>query len=105
GRWAVCGRRRPRDHVPRPAGVTFEALRARSEAAGHEVLYADLTSRQAVTAGIHVVRVIVPGTVGAAPASCPYFGGRRVMDQAVSLGWRSTPCADRRLNTFPMPHA
>ena len=86
-------------------GDPFETLCARAEAAGHEVLSADLTTPRARAAGMHVVRVIVPGMLGSAPACCPYFGGRRVQDQGVTLGWRRTPLAPEQLNTFPMPHA
>ncbi|MFE2971033.1 YcaO-like family protein [Streptomyces sp. NPDC059340] len=91
--------------VPRVPGGTLGTLRARGEAAGHEVLYADLTTRQARAAGMRVVRVIVPGMIGTAPACCPYFGGRRVRDQGVTLGWRRTPLTVEQMNTFPMPHA
>ncbi|MET9970472.1 YcaO-like family protein, partial [Streptomyces sp. NPDC006356] len=91
--------------VPRVPGGTFETLRTRGEAAGHEVLYADLTTQQARAAGMRVVRVIVPGMVGTAPACCPYFGRRRIQDQGVALGWHRTPLAAERLNTFPIPHA
>ncbi|MGW0827968.1 YcaO-like family protein [Streptomyces sp. NPDC002845] len=103
--WIGRGPRGSWTQVPRVPGGTFETLRAGGEAAGHEVLYADLTTRQARTAGMRVVRVIVPGLIGTAPACCPYFGGRRIQDQGVTLGWRRTPLAVERLNTFPMPHS
>ncbi|MFF8026170.1 YcaO-like family protein [Streptomyces sp. NPDC007896] len=103
--WIGRGPRGSWTQVPRVPGGTFGTLRARGEAAGHEVLYADLTTRQARAAGMRVVRVIVPGMIGTAPACCPYFGGRRVRDQGVTLGWRRTPLTVEQLNTFPMPHA
>lgn len=104
-KWIGSGPEGSWTQVPRPPGATFETLCARAEAAGHEVLYADLTTRHARAVGMHVVRVVVPGTIGAAPAFCPYFGGRRIQEQAVNLGWRRTPPAAERFNTFPMPHA
>jgi ribosomal protein S12 methylthiotransferase accessory factor len=91
--------------VPRVPGDTLETLRVRGQAAGHDVLYADLTTPQARAAGMRVVRVIVPGMIGTAPACCPYFGGHRVRNQGVALGWRRTPLPEEQLNTFPMPHA
>ncbi|MEU0411601.1 YcaO-like family protein [Streptomyces griseorubiginosus] len=104
-RWIGRGPLGSWDEVSPVPGDTLEVLCARGAAVGHEVLHADLTPPRAAAAGMHVVRVIVPGLVGTAPASFPYFGGRRIQDQGVTFGWRRTPLAPERLNTFPVPHA
>ncbi|MBT2526284.1 YcaO-like family protein [Streptomyces sp. ISL-99] len=92
------------DSSPSPS-PSLSTLQARIEAAGHEVLYVDLTTPEAEAAGMKVVRVIVPGTVGTAPAAYPALGGRRIQDAAVHLGWRETPLPEHQLNTFPIPHS
>ncbi|MGW6864605.1 YcaO-like family protein [Streptomyces sp. NPDC054901] len=85
----------------RDAGGLVERVRA----TGREVLVVPLSTRAEAEAGMHVVRVVVPGTVGATPAAYLPLGGDRLRDAAVRLGWRSTPLAEEELNTFPMPHS
>ncbi|MEV3859224.1 YcaO-like family protein [Streptomyces sp. NPDC050095] len=87
---------------PGPRGP--EALIAAADAAGFEVIDVDLTSPEAAAAGLHVHRVIVPGTVQAAPAAYPMWGPPRVREAPVRLGWRETPLVEGELNGFPMPH-
>ncbi|WP_407319890.1 YcaO-like family protein [Isoptericola halotolerans] len=84
---------------------TPAAYQAALEAAGHEVVVVDITSPDVASTGMRVVRAIVPGTVGNAPAAFPFLGGRRVQDLAVELGWRTTALAESELNVFPVPHA
>ncbi|MEU6056347.1 YcaO-like family protein [Streptomyces xanthochromogenes] len=91
--------------VPVLADRSADTLRARVEAAGREVIAVDLTTPRARAAGLHVLRVVVPGTVGAAPAAYPARGGRRLTDTPVRLGWRARPQAEDRLNSFPIPHS
>ncbi|WP_156759100.1 YcaO-like family protein [Microbacterium karelineae] len=91
--------------APRLVQRTPDAYRARLEAAGHEVIVVDITSPDVASTGMAVVRAIVPGTVGNAPAAFPFLGGRRVQDLAVELGWRETALAEDELNHFPVPHA
>ncbi|MGW7427440.1 YcaO-like family protein [Streptomyces sp. NPDC054813] len=88
--------------LPRRAA---DVLTARVADAGHEVLSVDLTTPEAAAAGMFVVRVIVPGLVGAAPAAYPALGGRRMREVAVRLGWRAHAWEEESLNTFPMPHS
>ncbi|MFE6229055.1 YcaO-like family protein [Streptomyces sp. NPDC057854] len=99
--WAAAGPPGRWDDLPAAPG----GPRERIEAAGHEVLYVDLTTPEAEALGMKVVRVIVPGTVGNAPAAYLALGGRRVQDAAVERGWRRTALPEDRLNTFPMPHS
>lgn len=82
-----------------------EGYRAAIEAAGHEVIVVDITSADVASTGMSAVRVIVPGTVGNAPAAFPFLGNGRVQDLAVELGWRTTRLAETELNYFPLPHA
>jgi len=91
--------------LPRLPERSFDVLRGRVEAAGFEVLYADLTRPPAAAAGMHAVRVVVPGLVGTAPAAYPYLGLDRVRAQATALGWRDAPLPEEALNTFPAPHS
>lgn len=84
---------------------TPDAYRAALEGAGHEVIVVDITSPDIASTGMAVVRAIVPGTVGNAPAAFPFLGGQRVQDLGVELGWRRTPLSEAELNHFPIPHA
>ncbi|MDZ8162011.1 YcaO-like family protein [Microbacterium aquimaris] len=91
--------------APRLESRTPDAYRRALEAAGHEVIVVDITSPDIASTGMAVVRAIVPGTVGNAPAAFPFLGGGRVQDLAVELGWRTRPLAEDELNHFPIPHA
>jgi ribosomal protein S12 methylthiotransferase accessory factor len=75
------------------------------ENVGHELIVVDLTTADVASTGLRVVRVIVPGTVGNAPAAFPFLGRRRVQDLPVELGWRERALDEKALNYFPMPHA
>ncbi|WP_136519931.1 YcaO-like family protein [Cellulomonas telluris] len=89
-------------HLPDRSAATY---RAAVEEQGLEVVVVDLTTPDVASTGMRVVRVLVPGTVGNAPAAFPFLGRRRVQDLAVELGWREEPLAEHELLTFPMPHA
>lgn len=91
--------------VPSVPERSVDAYRQRVEALGLEVIVVDITSPDVASAGLRVVRVIVPGTVGNAPAAFPFLGRGRVQDLAVELGWRATPLPEQELNYFPLPHA
>ena len=91
--------------VPTVGERTVDAYRQRVEALGLEVIVVDITSPDVASTGLRVVRVIVPGTVGNAPAAFPFLGLGRVQELAVELGWRSTPLPEADLNYFPLPHA
>lgn len=91
--------------LPRLSERTPAAYQTALEAAGHEVIIVDITSPDIASIGMAVVRAIVPGTVGNAPAAFPFLGRGRVQDLAVELGWRTERLAERDLNYFPIPHA
>ncbi|MGP3533615.1 YcaO-like family protein [Microbacterium sp. RD1] len=91
--------------LPRLSERTPAAYQGALEAAGHEVIVVDITSPDIASTGMAVVRAIVPGTVGNAPAAFPFLGRGRVQDLAVELGWRTERLAERNLNYFPVPHA
>ncbi|MFC8190287.1 YcaO-like family protein [Cellulomonas sp. NPDC057328] len=93
------------EDLPRLPDRSAATYRAAVEAAGLEVVVVDLTTPDVASTGMRVVRVLVPGTVGNAPAAFPFLGRRRVQDLAVELGWRETPLAEHELLTFPLPHA
>ncbi|MCA9863720.1 MAG: hypothetical protein KC432_11890, partial [Thermomicrobiales bacterium] len=65
----------------------------------------DITTPDIASAGLRVVRVIAPGTVGNAPAAFPFLGRDRVRRIPVELGWRETALDEDELNYFPLPHA
>ena len=80
-------------------------LRGRVEAAGHEVICVDVTTRDVAALGLHVRRMLVPGLVANFPAAFPQWGRERIQRAGVDLGWREQPCAEADLNVFPLPHA
>ncbi|HEY9327085.1 MAG TPA: YcaO-like family protein [Streptomyces sp.] len=84
---------------------SLEATRHSVEASGYEVISVDVTTRDIAAAGLHCVRVLVPGLVSNFPAAYPLWGSRRVQDAAVHLGWRASPLDVADLNTFPLAHA
>jgi ribosomal protein S12 methylthiotransferase accessory factor len=88
--------------LPRRSAATY---RKAVEDAGREVIVVDLTTRDVASTGMSVVRVLVPGTIGNAPAAFPFLGRRRVQELAVELGWRDSALGEDALNYFPLPHA
>ncbi|MCB7135622.1 YcaO-like family protein [Cellulosimicrobium marinum] len=97
--------RRTLDDVPSLPARSLEHYLDRVHALGHEVVVVDITSADVAATGLRVVRVVVPGTVGNAPAAFPFLGKGRVQDLAVELGWRERALAEDELNVFPLPHA
>ncbi|WP_415944134.1 YcaO-like family protein [Streptomyces sp. 067-1] len=91
--------------VPSLPGSDLDTLVDRVRACGREVITVDLTTPEATTAGAHAVRVVVPGTVGAAPAAYLARGGGRLREAGARLGWRARALGEKELNTFPMPHS
>ncbi|KUN25084.1 hypothetical protein AQJ23_17075 [Streptomyces antibioticus] len=79
---------------PEPAAPTLDALVSRIGAAGHQVVAVDVTTPDVRAAGLHVVRVVVPGLYSNTAAGLPFLGGTRL---AAAL--RRTP---RRV--LPLPH-
>jgi ribosomal protein S12 methylthiotransferase accessory factor len=73
--------------------------------AGTEPIVVDITTPDIASAGLRVVRVIAPGTVGNGPAAFPFLGRDRVRQIPVELGWRDSPRDEAALNYFPLPHA
>ncbi|HEU5128215.1 MAG TPA: YcaO-like family protein [Glycomyces sp.] len=96
---------RPLDRTPPLPERTVDAYRAAVEARGQEVIVVDLTTPDIASTGMAAVRVIVPGTIGNAPAAFPFLGGGVLQNLAVDLGWRERPMEESELNHFPIPHA
>ncbi len=84
---------------------TLADYQAAVEGAGYEVIAVDLTTADVASTGMAVVRVIVPGTVGNAPAAFPFLGKGRVPHLAHALGWTESVLEEEELNMFPLPHA
>jgi len=91
--------------VPRLAERSRVAMIAALERGGVEPIVVDITTPDVASAGLSVVRVIAPGTIGNAPAAFPFLGGARVQQIAVDLGWREEPLPESQVNLFPLPHA
>ena len=87
-------------HLPDRSVATYQQ---RIEKQGYEIFYTDVTTPDVRACGLHAVRVIIPGLAPNFPAAFPTFGGRRLQQQAVQLGWRSTPLEENELNRFPLP--
>ncbi|MFC4068958.1 YcaO-like family protein [Actinoplanes subglobosus] len=66
----------------------------RIAATGHRALTADVTTADVRAAGLHVVRVLVPGYYTNAPAGLPLLGGTRLPAQL----------AGRAPRLLPLPH-
>ncbi|MFJ4783720.1 YcaO-like family protein [Streptomyces sp. NPDC088794] len=79
---------------PEPAAVSLDALVSRIGTAGHQVVAVDVTTPDVRAAGLHVVRVVVPGLYSNTAAGLPFLGGTRL---AAALGE-----APRRV--LPLPH-
>lgn len=88
------------DHSP---GRTLDDALARFRDAGLRALSVDVTTDDVAAAGLRVVRVIAPGAYSNSPPAFPLFGGRRLRDVPVALGWRSAPLPDSALVRTPIP--
>jgi ribosomal protein S12 methylthiotransferase accessory factor len=74
-------------------------------ASGLRAVAVDVTTSDVAAAGLHVVRVVVPGLYGNAPAAFPYRGGQRLYRVPVEQGWVSGPLTEDRLVRDPVPLA
>ncbi|OLZ56503.1 hypothetical protein BS329_02445 [Amycolatopsis coloradensis] len=81
----------------------LKAYQDRVEARGFEVVGVDLTTCDVAAAGFHVAHTLVPGLVSPFPAGLPSWGGGRIANAAVTLGWRARRLAERDLNVIPLP--
>lgn len=72
---------------------------------GMRIITVDITSRDVASCGLHVIRTLIPGTIGNTPAAFPYLGRNMVAEEAVRLGWVDLPKSEGDMNRFPMPHA
>lgn len=76
------------------AADTLAALSARLRAKGHQVVVVDVTTPDVRAAGLHVVRVLVPGLYSNTAAGMPFLGGDRL---SAALG-------DSLRRELPLPH-
>ncbi|MGE3288924.1 MAG: YcaO-like family protein [Pseudonocardia sp.] len=68
----------PPDIPTAPGLPAVGSLRRHLADRGHRVLVVDLTTPDVAAAGLHVVRVLVPGLYPNAPAAVPFLGGERL---------------------------
>ncbi len=66
---------------------------------GHRAIAVDLTTSDVARAGLHVVRVLVPGLYPNAPAAFPFLGGQRLYRPPGS----DRPLAESELVRVPIP--
>lgn len=97
------------DAIPPVEAPTSHTARAayleRLRAVGLRVVAVDLTTPDVARAGLHVVRVVVPGLVGNGPPAYPLRGGRRLYDVPVSMGWSTALLTEDDLVCQPLPLA
>ncbi|MGF1662351.1 MAG: YcaO-like family protein [Kineosporiaceae bacterium] len=72
---------------------------------GLRAVSVDLTTPDVAAAGLHVVRVLVPGLVQNAPAAFPVLGGARLYTEPVARGWVAGPLTEGDLVRDPLPFA
>lgn len=92
------------DQVP-PVPDPPETYLQRLGSAGLRAVSVDVTTPDVQAAGLHVVRVLVPGLLGNAPAAYPYRGGTRLYDVPAHLGWSPVSLTEDQLVTTPLPLA
>ncbi|WP_181783561.1 YcaO-like family protein, partial [Pseudonocardia pini] len=72
-------------------------------AAGLPAYAVDLTTPDVRAAGLSVVRVVVPGLYGNAPAAFPHLGGDRLHRVPAEQGWIAAPTTEDTLYPYPIP--
>lgn len=77
----------------------------RLERCGLRAFSVALTTPDVRSAGLSVVRVIVPGLYSNAPPAFPLLGGRRLYEEPAALGWVPAPLAEEELVRVPPPFA
>jgi ribosomal protein S12 methylthiotransferase accessory factor len=73
-------------------------------AEGFEPVSVDLTTSDVASAGLAVVRVVVPGLVPNGPAAFPFLGSPRIREEPARLGLLPEPIGERDLVLAPLPH-
>lgn len=76
----------------------------RLEAEGLTAYSVDVTTPDVESVGLSVVRVVVPGLYGNAPAAFPMLGGRRLYEDPVRLGLLERAPSEEELVMAPIPH-
>lgn len=71
---------------------------------GFSVISVDLTTPDVQMAGLHAVRVIVPGLYPNGPAAFPFLGGKRLYEEPATYGWLPAPLDEEKIIRIPMPH-
>jgi ribosomal protein S12 methylthiotransferase accessory factor len=97
--------RRPRHAQERDAANLATDYTAHLTDHGFQVLSIDLATRDVAQAGLRVVRVVVPGMYGNAPAGFPFLGGTRLYTEPVALGLTSRRPREADLVRRPLPFA
>jgi ribosomal protein S12 methylthiotransferase accessory factor len=87
-----------------PGGGLRDLLLERLAAEGLRIYSVDVTTPDVAAAGLAVVRVVVTGMIGNAPAAFPLLGGRRLYEDPVRLGLLPAMPQEKDLELAPMPH-
>ncbi|RMH20039.1 MAG: hypothetical protein D6696_09080, partial [Acidobacteria bacterium] len=94
----------PPPSPPLAPAAALGRLLERLEAAGLRALVVELTPPEIRDLGLHVVKVLVPGTYPMNfDGRWPHFGGERIYRAPVACGLRSTPLSFAELNRVPHP--
>jgi ribosomal protein S12 methylthiotransferase accessory factor len=93
------------EHLPHISTDTPRAAYLRLlEARGFRAYTVDLTTPDVRAAGLHVVRVVVPGFYPNAPAAFPFLGGKRLYHEPYEQGWLPHILAETDVVRVPLPH-
>ncbi len=96
----------PLDDVPAVAGPDARAAYIeRLCRHGFRPVSVDVTTPDVASAGLCVVRVVVAGLYGNAPAAFPYLGGDRLYEEPVRLGWTTERLTEDTIVRVPLPYA
>ncbi|WP_242910572.1 YcaO-like family protein [Actinomadura terrae] len=97
--------RTPGGLSPAPSGTVrgVDACLRMLTAQGLRAVMVELTTPDVRSAGLRVVRVMVPGLYCNAPAAFPFLGGERLYREPAAHGWVPGPLTEDRLVRDPLP--
>lgn len=84
---------------------SIETYRRIIEEKGYEIIVVNITTPDIRSAGIEVVRVIIPGLVPNFSAAFPALGLDRLREDPVKLGIFKSKLDITQMNWYPLPHA
>lgn len=84
---------------------SLESYRKCIEDKGYEIYVTNITTPDIKSAGLEVVRVVIPGLVPNFSAAFPALGMDRLKDDPVRLGIFKNKLETDEMNWYPLPHA